>query len=170
MTSSALSIKTCKNCRQKFSFTVEDKNLLDSMRVTINGKQYAINEPTFCPDCRQQRRLTFNNEMKLYHRKCDFSGEQMVSTYSPDKSYKVYANTVWWSDKWDPFIYGKSFDFNRPFFDQFDELLQNVPHPALWNNFLLDENSRYTNYGGNNKNCYLIFHADKNSDCYYGYG
>ena len=66
--------------------------------------------------------------------------------------------------------YGQDYDPNTSFFKQFDALNKKVPYPAVSTNFLMDENSEYTNYGGSNKNCYLIFHADYNWDCYYGYG
>ena len=53
----------------------------------------------------------------------------MISVYSPDKAYTVYNSSDWWSDKWDGMDYGKDFDFSRPFFEQMDELLKNVPLP-----------------------------------------
>ena len=162
--------KVCKNCEKKFVLSSEDLKFLDRLNVVINKNKYSFPEPTCCPDCRQQRRLAINNETRLYHRKCDFSGEQIISIYSADKPYKVYKSDIWWSDKWDPISYGRPFDFNSSFFDQFDDLLKAIPHPAVSTNFQLDENSMYTNYAGSNKNCYLIFHADVNRDCYYGYG
>ncbi|MFA5793082.1 MAG: zinc-ribbon domain containing protein [Candidatus Gracilibacteria bacterium] len=152
---------SCANCGQSFVITDWD----DAFYKKIN-----IVAPTFCPNCRQQRRLAVSNEMNLYHRKCDYSGEEILSVYSPDKPYKVYKPEIWWSDKFEALDYGRDFDFNRPFFEQFDELLHATPHVAVLNDYLLDQNSDYTNYAGNNKNCYLIFHADYNEDCYYGYG
>jgi hypothetical protein len=47
--------------------------------------------------------------------------------YSPDKSYKVYSQDEWWSDKWDAMDYGRDFDFSRGFFEQINELIINVP-------------------------------------------
>lgn len=58
----------------------------------------------------------------------------------------VYDQAYWWSDAWDFRDYGQEFDFSRPFFDQFKELLAIVPQPNLTSNYLLDENSEYTNY------------------------
>jgi hypothetical protein len=97
-----------------------------------NGKiKYLIPSPTLCPDCRQQRRLSFRNERKLYKRKCDFSGKDIISIYSPDKPYKVYDQEIWWSDKWEALDYGKEFDFSRTAFEQFDELMKEVPRLAI---------------------------------------
>jgi Zn ribbon nucleic-acid-binding protein len=54
-----------------------------------------------CPDCRQQRRLAWRNERKLYKRKCDATGKNIVSVYSPDKDYIVYDKNYYISDKFD---------------------------------------------------------------------
>jgi hypothetical protein len=74
-------------------------------------KKYLIPPPTLCPDCRQQRRLSFRNERKLYKRKCDATGADIVSIYSPDKPFIVYHQDYWWSDKWDPMSYEREVDF-----------------------------------------------------------
>ena len=86
--------------------------------------------------------------------------------YSVDKSFTVYCRDCWWSDTWSGTDYGQDFDFNRPFFDQFYELLKKVPQLGIIN--ALDENSDYTNYGYQNKDCYLLFTADFNEKCSYG--
>jgi hypothetical protein len=57
--------------------------------------------PTLCPEERQRRRLIFRNERKLYKRKCDATGDTIVSIYSPDKPYKVYEEEYRKSDKRD---------------------------------------------------------------------
>ena len=67
-----------------------------------------------------------------------------MSVYSPDKPIKAYKTREWYGDKWDPMDYGREFDFSRPFFPQFRELMQAVPQNALA--ILGDnENSDYTN-------------------------
>ncbi|QQR83284.1 hypothetical protein IPJ72_05800 [Candidatus Peregrinibacteria bacterium] len=63
--------------------------------------------------------------------------------------------------------YGRDFDFSRPFFDQFADLLRVVPHSALA--ILGDnENSDYTNDNYKSKNCYLIFDGEQAESCYHG--
>ena len=158
--------KTCKNCEKKFEVTEEDRKFLDKISPKINGKQFLIPDPTFCPDCRQQRRLCFRNENNLYKRECDLCGESIVSCYNSDSKFPVYCQKCWWSDKWDSFEYGRTFDFKRPFFDQFDELINDVPRIAL--SVTQNENSEYVNLSGYNKNCYLLFAAEYNEDCFYG--
>ncbi len=127
--------------------------------------KYLIPTPTLCPDCRQQRRLTFRNERNLYKRKCDLTWKEIISIYSPDKPYKVYSQEAWWSDDWDAMDYGTDFDFSKWFFEQYDQLLKKVPLLAIIN--YNSQNSLYTNYSVWNKNCYLIFSSSESEDCYY---
>lgn len=149
--------KHCTQCNDPFTVTDEDLKFLD---------KYSIPAPTLCPQGRAQRRLAFRNERTLYQRKCDLTGKQIISTYRPDASYKVYDYKEWWSDKWDALEYGRDFDFSRPFFEQFAELQKVVPRLGMLG--LNTENSEYTNYVSHLKNCYLIFSADFNHDCMYG--
>lgn len=151
----------CKECKSSFTITTEDFYFLDKFQVP---------PPKCCPECRQQRRLAIVNEMNLYHRTCDFSGETIISHFSSDKPYKVYNCPFWWSKDWDACEYGRNYNFNKPFFEQFDSLLTDVPHVSLLTSYTLNENCEFTNYVGRCKDCYLIFHADNNRDCYYGYG
>ncbi len=156
---------SCTHCSSAFDITKEDLVFYEKISPVFNGKKELIPPPTLCPPCRQQRRLAHSNESQLYHRKCDLTGRQIISVYSQDKPLKVYEPREWWSDKWDPKDYGREFDFDRPFFDQFTELRNDVPHLAL----LVDgnENSDYVNYSGWDKNCYLCFCVDYSEDCYY---
>jgi hypothetical protein len=105
----------------------------------------------------------------LYRRQCDFSGATIISNYHPDSPYKVYKQDVWHSDKWDPLEYGKTIDWNRPFFEQYRELLLSVPRYSLHTSYEYDENCDYTNYCTKNKDCYLIFDSDVNRNCYYSF-
>lgn len=93
--------------------------LWESFTPVFNWIKYSIPTPTLCPDCRQQRRILWRNERKLYKRNCDATGKQIISIYSPDKPYKVYDGKIWWSDSWDAMDYGRDFDFDRWFFEQF---------------------------------------------------
>jgi hypothetical protein len=64
--------------------------------------------------------------------------------YSPDKLYKVYEHKEWWTDKWSPFDYSKDFDFDKSFFEQLNNLLNQVPLPSLAVSGI-NENSEYCN-------------------------
>lgn len=150
--------KTCAISGKSFTITDEDRAFYKKMGVP---------EPTLCPEERMRRRLAHRNERFLYHRKCDLTGKQIISSASPDKVYPIYDIEAWWSDDWDPLSYGKDFDFSRPFFEQFKELTDSVPRMALTQQYPM-ENSEYCNCANRDKNCYLIFSASHCEDCYYG--
>lgn len=158
-------MKVCKNCQSQFGFTYEDKKLLDRISPIIKGKKYPISDPALCPLCRDQRRLAIRNERNLYKRKSDLSGKDMISFISPDKPYKVFSFDEWWGDDWNAMDYGRDFDFNRPFFDQFHELMMDVPKMCL--NQWQCENSDYVCFSDFCKNCYLISAASNCEDCLY---
>ena len=159
----------CTNCSTPFEVTDHDLQFLTDISPTFAGKRYDVPPPTHCPECRQQRRVAQGNQLFLYKRKCDLTGKEMISNYHEDDPYTVYDQEVWYSDQWDPCDYGRDFDFDRPFFEQFQELVYTVPQPSLQTGFQYDENAAYTNYAGKNKDCYLIFDSDENWDCYYSY-
>lgn len=150
-------IETCKVCSNDFELTNEDLAWYKKFNEEPQG---------LCFECSQKRRLCFRNERSLYKRKCDATGEEIISIYSPDKPYKVCKSDYWYSDKWDPLEYGGDFDFDRPFFEQFKELQLEVPRLALSN--FRGINSDYCNMTMGNKNCYLIFGGDFNEDSMYG--
>ncbi len=158
--------KTCRQCQVQFEVSEEDMKFYDKVSPVFAEKKYLVPPPTLCPDCRQQRRLAWRNERKLYHRKCDFCGAQIISIYSPDKPFKVYCQKCWWSDKWDPFEYAQGFDFSRPFFDQFAELQAKVPVISI-NMHDDNVNCEYAHLASGCKNCYLVFAASGNEDCMY---
>ncbi|MCX6809974.1 MAG: hypothetical protein NTZ65_04505 [Candidatus Berkelbacteria bacterium] len=157
--------KTCKQCGQEFVVSDDDLAFLEKISPVLNGRVYKIDAPKLCYTCRQIRRLCWRNERSLYKRKCDKTGEEIVSVYSPDKPYKVYKNSVWRSDDWDPMSFGREFDFNQSFFEQFNELLLAVPRQA--NNTTIVENSNFCNQTWQTKDSYLCFNAGYAERCYY---
>jgi hypothetical protein len=148
--------KTCTHCQTPFDITDQDLAFYDKISPTFAGKKYQIPSPTLCPDCRQQRRLSFRNERKLYKRKCDLTGKDIVSIYLPDKPFKVYEHKARWSDQRDPLEYGVEFDFSKSFFQQWKSLYDKVPKICL-NGHDSNENSPYTNYTIYTKNSYFNF-------------
>src|SRR3989339_1132767 len=115
--------KTCNNCQQNFEITDEDLKFYEKVSPVFNDKKYLIPQPTLCYECRQQRKLAFRNERVLYKRKCDLCKQQIISIYSPDKPFQVYCQKCIWSDKYDPIVFGRNYDFNKSFFEQFSELM-----------------------------------------------
>ena len=152
-------MSTCLDCSKEFVIPEDDLQFCKNIDVP---------PPRCCSQCRFIRRLTERNAKNLYKRKCDLTGKEFISPYHSDHVFPVYAPDVWWSDDWDPMEYGQEFNFNRPFFAQFEELLNRVPRQGQFICGGTLENSDYVNCAGYLKNCYLIAEADYNENCYYG--
>lgn len=151
--------KTCQNCRQKFWIEPEDFAFYERIKVP---------PPTWCSRCRTQRRLAFRNEKFLYKQKSDYSDKEIFSMYPKDVERKVYENEIWFSDKWDPLVYGEEIDFSRPFIEQIFDLIKKVPIYAR--SAIYGVNSDYSNNFTDYKNCYLVFNGNYSEDCMYGTG
>ena len=151
--------KNCKNCKIEFIIVTEDFEFYEKVKVP---------PPTFCPDCRMQRRMAWRNERGLHMRTCDLCAKQVVSLHPADARFPVYCQTCWWTDKWDPMSYGRGYDFSRPFFEQFKELQSVVPRQHT-NNYAESTmvNSQYSNCSGECKNCYMIIATSYSEDCLY---
>ncbi len=151
--------RNCQNCKLDFSIEPEDFVFYEKIKVP---------PPTFCPECRLQRRMSWRNERSLYRRHCNVPGhtEEIITMYNPDRGHVIYDTEFWWSDAWDPLDYGKEYDFSKSFFIQFSELLRRTPLAAL--STLNSIQSEYTNFVDGNKNCYLLFGAGWNENVSYG--
>ena len=57
--------KQCEKCKNNFTVEPDDFAFYEKMKVPA---------PTFCIECREQRRIAHRNERLLYHRKCDLCG------------------------------------------------------------------------------------------------
>ena len=77
--------RICQNCKQNFVIEPEDFEFYARIKVP---------PPTFCPDCRMIRRLAWQGFDSLYKRKCDFSGDMVVSNQHPDNCHKVYLHYI----------------------------------------------------------------------------
>ncbi len=142
--------KNCQNCKSDFIIESEDFDFY---------KKIDVPPPTFCSECRMQRRMSFLNERTLYKRTCDMTGESVVSLFPQDSDVPVYSPKAWWSDSWDAIDYGQDYDFSRPFFEQFGELLRKVPQFALQNQYTTMTRTEYVNMGTYLKDCYLVFNT-----------
>jgi len=145
-THSASSVQACQNCKKEFVIEPDDFSFYEKIKVPA---------PTWCPECRMLRRLSFRDFRVLYKRKSDWSGEDIFSIFSNSSPVKVYEREIWWSDKWDPMEYGQDYDFLKPFFEQLKELFFKVPQPSqtMWNAV----NSEYCTGSKDVKNCYLTW-------------
>ena len=161
--------QTCKNhwCKQSFEVTPDDLKYYDKVSPVFGEKKEIVPPPTLCPECRLQRRLSFRNEWQLYRRTCDATGKEVVSMYPAGSPYIVYAQDHWWSDAFDPCAYGRDYDPDKTFFEQFHALNLAVPKGAIQN--ARSENCDFTNYSAQNKNCYMVVGGLGAEDCYHSY-
>lgn len=148
----------CKQCRNAFVIDERDTKFY---------AQIGVPHPTFCPDCRQQRRLAWTDEIFLYPRTCDRTKKPIISMYRQESPCTVYSMPEWWGDDWEGLEYGRAYDPGRSVMTQILELNRAVPHPALNVDYPTVINCEYVNHCGHLKNCYLIFDSDGCEECYY---
>ena len=146
----------CQNCKTEFEITDDDLGFYTKIKVP---------PPTFCPHCRLLRRITNYGKRILYKRECNLCKKNVFSMYSKDSFAQIYCNKCWWGDEWDAMDYARAFDFNKNFFEQYKNLLNNVPWMSLGVDSPSLIDSDYCNDCDNLKNCYLIFYGsyDENS-------
>lgn len=151
--------RICQNCKVDFQIEPDDFSFYEKIKVP---------PPTFCSDCRRQRRLSWRNTYNLYNRTCDLCQKSIVSIYSLDSGLTVYCVKCFWSDNWDPYEFGQDFDPKRSFFEQYNELQKKVPVIALVSDDgVASVNSPYGHDFGFSKNCYMVFIGWKLEDVYY---
>ncbi len=149
--------RNCQNCKKDFTIESEDFNFYEKIKVP---------PPTFCPECRFIRRLTWRNCRSLYKRSCMLCHKSLISMYSDKDTAPVCCNECWNGDKRDQHQYARDYDFSRPFFEQLKELFDINPRIYLYRigNIV---NSDYTNYTVDNKNCYLAYSVIVCEDVFY---
>lgn len=147
--------KTCQNCKSDFIIDSDDFIYYEKIKVP---------PPTFCWRCRAIRRMAFRNMRHLYPRICNATGKKIYSLVPPDSKIPVYDFSYWSSDKWNPFDYGKDYDFSRPFFEQLKDLHESVPWSIMWSMEMVNCNYCVSGYS---KNCYLCFDSGYDEDSAY---
>ncbi len=161
-------VKKCRQCLDSFETTPDEESQRRLVAVKVGSQEFPIPEPSLCPLCRLQQRMVWRAELHLYKRKSSRSNRDIISYYPPEIPHKIYHREEFWSDDWNALDYGRDFDFTRPFFEQFSELMLEVPLLALSGNNN-EENSEYINNASWNKNCYLVAGANYSENCYYGH-
>jgi hypothetical protein len=145
--------KQCQNCKQDFVIEPDDFSFYEKIKVP---------PPTFCPECRMMRRMSWRNERALYRRSCSLCKKDTIAIYNETVPFPVYCRECWYSDKWDPTSYGIAYDASIPFFEQYKKLSEKVPRLALWQRNAI--NSDYSNMCGECKNVYLSVSVVKGSE------
>src|SRR3989344_4744521 len=151
--------KNCQNCKNDFIIEPDDFGFYEKIQVP---------PPTFCPECRLQRRLAWRNERSLYSRECGLCKKKMIAVYSPESNTTVYCHDCWWSDKWEGLNYAMDIDFSKPFVTQLFELFHKVPLINLFAFMMV--NSEYCNMANDMRNCYLLHDGTYDENVSYGSG
>ena len=152
--------KNCQNCKTDFIIEPDDFSFYEKIKVP---------PPTFCPDCRLQRRMSWRNDRSLYSRNCSMCEKGIISMYSPDAVFPVYCKDCWNSDSWDATSYARDYDFSKNFFEQLKDLFDAIPHRAIWQRNA--ENSPYSNMVAESKNVYLSISVVMGSEnVFYSWG
>lgn len=134
----------CKITGKEFEILDKEVNVCKKMVVPL---------PAICPEERIRLLMSHRNEWKLYKRKCDATGEDIISAYHKDAPFPVYKNKFWWGSEWSALDYGRDFDFNRPFFEQYADLQKVVPREGT--SVFNSENCDYNSHIRESRNCYL---------------
>lgn len=148
--------RVCQNCKASFVIDASDFAFYEKMKVPA---------PTFCWECRMQRRFVWRNERTLYKRECGLCGKNSLSMYHPEAPVVVYCQECWISDNWDASSFGVEYDFSKSFFEQVQDLLLKVPRRMLF--VINSENSPFTNYTRNAKNVYLSVSALESENIFF---
>ncbi|MFA6300999.1 MAG: hypothetical protein WC609_01470 [Candidatus Paceibacterota bacterium] len=151
----------CQNCKKEFAIEPDDFGFYEKIELPL---------PTFCPECRLQRRLAWRNEKGLHYGECGLCMKKIISIYSEDYNNTVYCDKCWWSDNWDAGEYALELDLDKPFLDQFFELFHKVPAPNLFAFGTTMINSQYCNLANDMKNCYLLHDGTYDENISYGSG
>lgn len=159
--------KNCSDCGVAFVFPAKEQEILQKISPVFQGTRYDIPAPEICGRCRLQRITTYNNEVNLFKNTSSASGQEMISNIRPDSGFSIVERELYQSDDFEPLAYGQEVDLGRSLFAQWHELNKRVPRMDLSNK--QPENSPYVNSTGYQKNCYFVFSAIYNDDCYYDY-
>ena len=160
--------KTCAVSGQSFAIFQSDLDFYNKISPTFASQKFQIPTPTLCPEERLRRRLLFKNERKLFRSTCWLSGRSIITTHAPNKWFTVYGVQERRSDKRNPMDYGRNYNSEMSFFEQYNNLYRSVPQIAMLNdNGVSSENIEYCQNVAYSKNCYLTTVAWKLENTYY---
>ncbi len=148
--------KICQRCKKEFTIEPQDFAFYEKMKVE---------PPKICYECRIKQRLAFWPFGKFQKRKCDLTGENIISLFPAQARFPVYKASNWFSDNWTPpFL---EIDFSKNFFEQLKELQEKTPrsHQLGVENTDCD----YCDDVWWSKNCYLcrsLGYGENLSYCY----
>lgn len=113
-------LKICRYCKAQFDIGAEDSAMYSGMDLPL---------PEICADCRLKHLFSFWSFGRFRKTKSALSGKGIITTLPESYPYPIYERAEWISDAWDALSYGRDYDPEKPFFEQFAALKKEVPHP-----------------------------------------
>jgi len=151
-------IRSCQNCKRSFIIEPEDFEFYAKIQVP---------PPTWCPQCRMVRRMVWRTKTELHRRKDSRTGKMIFSAFPEEVPFPVWELDDWNSDLFEGTEYGREYDWNKTFFEQFRELMNIVPQPSRNVQGLV--RSDYVDNASYIEDCYLMFAAITDRNCAYGF-
>jgi len=146
----------CSVTGQPFTVTPQEMEL--RKKLGIEG------EPDLHPIFRFMQLGAFWQHWNLHKRKCDKTGNDIISVYPPDCPYPVWHKDEWIKHASPP---GADFDPSRKVFPQLWDFFQNSP---IAHNIGTDnDNCEYTDDWWHSRNCYLSHSGLECEDVRYCY-
>lgn len=162
--------KVCRHCQSSFGITDKDLEFYEKVSPSFRDKRYSIPTPTLCPYCRDQRRLSFLNQLKLYKNTCLKCHKDIVSRFSPASGIKNYCNACWSAEDWNQLEYGQDVDLSRSFFEQIGFLVRNTSFQNLIGSATnIENNAVYTNHTSEIHDSYFVFEANTINNSFYSF-
>jgi len=158
--------RTCSISGEQFPIYQSDTVFYQKISPSFDWQKFSIPLPTLSPEERRKRRLIRRNERNFYRTQCYLTQAPIITMYNPELHNKVLSDQAYRSDAYDPLQYGRDFDFSKPFFEQFEQLMNDVPKLNLVINN--NTNSPYVNYEAEEKDCYMTIWWHRNENCMYG--
>ena len=159
-------VRVCRVSGERFHMLEAEHDLLRRLSERNPQLGAALPPPTIKPAEVGRRILAWGNLRHLFHAKSALSGVPHLSRYNPRDGYHSVTQEEFWDDRVDNIRFGRSYDFSRPFFDQYAELIRQVWCMAL--SITNSEGSDYCNGVENIRDCYLCFSAREARECMYG--
>ena len=73
--------KQCQNCKQDFVIEPDDFAFYEKVKVP---------PPTFCPECRFQRRMAWRNFWQIFKKTENRTNEKIFSVFPEESPVKIY--------------------------------------------------------------------------------
>ena len=148
----------CSDCTVSGDkFTVSDQEM--ALRSKFG---FSDSKPTKKPKYRFQYVGAFYPQWHFHKRKCDKTGQSIISILRADCKYPIWQRDEWVKSANTP---SREFDDTRPIFEQAYELFITC---ALPHNFQSqNQNCEYTDDWYRSKNCYLCQGGQNNENCRY---